>query len=199
MILALFLMILVSIVMISFSNQVANQVKSTRSLNDDRQEMYNRESEIEECIKEFIKGIEIEYKDDIYKKEINEDNQDEYKKYIYYDIGFSKPKTNYTVEISNNIKKDSSNIKILSKIESIDGEMTGVNEDEPYFDSTDPTKGVTFTMKLIEDKKVSIIDIKLYNLDTEELKDKSKKVVCNIDYAVKSWREQSTGVDSVNE
>ena len=59
MILALFLMILVSIVMISFSNQVANQVKSTMNLNKDRQEMYDRESEIEEFIENFIKNIEV--------------------------------------------------------------------------------------------------------------------------------------------
>ena len=54
-ILALFLMILVSIIIVSFSNQVVNQVKSTINLNDDMQEMYNAESDIEELIADFIK------------------------------------------------------------------------------------------------------------------------------------------------
>lgn len=38
---AIFLLILVSIVMISFSTQVGNQVKSTMNLNKDIQEKYN--------------------------------------------------------------------------------------------------------------------------------------------------------------
>ena len=63
MILALFLMILVSIVMISFSNQVANQIRSTINLDKDIQEMYSVESDIEECIADFIQNIEIKSKD----------------------------------------------------------------------------------------------------------------------------------------
>ncbi|WP_366945747.1 hypothetical protein, partial [uncultured Clostridium sp.] len=56
-ILALFVMILVSIIIVSFSNQVVNQMKSTINLDKDMQEMYNVESEIEELIADFIKNI----------------------------------------------------------------------------------------------------------------------------------------------
>ena len=58
-ILALFIMILVSIIIVSFSNQVANQIRSTINLDKDMQEMYNVESEIEELIADFIKNIDV--------------------------------------------------------------------------------------------------------------------------------------------
>ena len=60
---ALFLMILVSILIVSFSNQVANQIRSTINLDKDIQEMYSVESDIEECIADFIQNIEIKSKD----------------------------------------------------------------------------------------------------------------------------------------
>ena len=66
MILALFLMILVSIVMISFSNQVANQIRSTINLDKDMEKMYNTESKIEECIEAFIKSIDIKLENNNY-------------------------------------------------------------------------------------------------------------------------------------
>ena len=197
MILALFVMILVSIVIVSFSNQVANQIRSTINLNKDMQEMYSVESDIEECIKEFIEKIEIEYKDNIYKEQtvnINGTDTIKYDRYFYYNIKFSKPNTAYRLELSNNIKNgESYMISIFKdKIEDLDsiynenGDSIIIkeNEDKPKFDSIDPSKGITFTMKLIEnDSKESEIDIKVDNIKVD-----NGKVECNIDYSVKSWR-----------
>ena len=138
MILALFLMILVSIVMISFSNQVANQVKSTMNLNKDRQEMYDRESEIEEFIENFIKNIEVStnlYPD----KEYVECG--EYK--VYY--------INTNVEVAPENQGDNA--------------VKSNNEE-------------------------SNIEVRVSNIKDGDY---------DIDYAVKSWREQNAGVDSVNE
>ena len=196
MILALFLMILVSIVMISFSNQVANQIRSTINLNENMQEMYNVESDIEECIKGFIESIEIEYKDNIYKKRTvkndNGENIIKYHKYFYYNIKFLSPNTNYKLQLSNDIKDGSNMISIQEKFEEVDNIdnnsndtiIIEENDDGPKFDSTDAIKGITFTMKLIEDdNKESEIYIKVDNIKVD-----NEKVECDIDYSVKSWR-----------
>ena len=196
MILALFLMILVSIVMISFSNQVANQIRSTINLNENMQEMYNVESDIEECIKDFIESIEIEYKDNIYKKRTvkndNGENIIKYHKYFYYNIKFLSPNINYKLELSNDIKDGSNMISIQEKFEEVDNIdnnsndtiIIEENDDGPKFDSTDAIKGITFTMKLIEDdNKESEIYIKVDNIKVD-----NEKVECDIDNSVKSWR-----------
>lgn len=144
MILALFLMILVSIVMISFSNQVANQVKSTMNLNKDRQEMYDRESEIEEFIENFIKNIEVSinlYPD----KEYVECG--EYK--VYY--------INTNVEVAPENQGDNA---------------------------------VKFGIAFKSNNEESNIEVRVSNIKDGDY---------DIDYAVKSWREQNAGVDSVNE
>lgn len=65
-VLALFLMVLVSTIIVSFSNQVSNQIKSTINLDKDMQKMYNTESKIEECIAEFIKSINLNLENDNY-------------------------------------------------------------------------------------------------------------------------------------
>lgn len=196
-ILALFIMILVSIIIVSFSNQVANQIRSTINLDKDIQEMYDAESNIEKCIKDFIEGIEIEYKDNIYKKQtVNIDGKDtvKYDKYFYYNIKFSRPNTDYKLELSNDIKNDESNMisifqQKIERVDNIDNTDNDIiiieeNDDEPKFDSADASKGIIFTMKLIEnDNKESQIDIKVDNIKVND-----GKVVCNIDYSVVSWR-----------
>lgn len=63
MIMAIFIIALITIVMISFSSQMGNQLKSTMKLNESIQVKYDLESEIENKLTEFIRSIEVEYKD----------------------------------------------------------------------------------------------------------------------------------------
>ena len=154
-ILALFLMILVSIIIVSFSNQVVNQVKSTINLNDDMQEMYNAESDIEELIADFIKNIDV---------------KSEYLNYMpYIDCG------KYKLYYSNY------------------NEYPNVDVEPQKEDNNSVNFIITIKVKSEENKvtEESKVKVRVSNISNEN--------GYSIDYAVESWRERNTGVDSLND
>lgn len=154
-ILALFVMILVSIIIVSFSNQVVNQMKSTINLNDDMQEMYNVESDIEELIAEFIKNIDV---------------KSEYLNYMpYIDFG------NYKLYYSN-----------YNEDPNVDVEPQKEGNNSVNFIITIKVKDEA--NKVTEESKIKV---RVSNIIDEN--------EYSIDYAVESWRERSTGVDSLND
>ena len=154
-ILALFLMILVSIIIVSFSNQVVNQVKSTINLNDDMQEMYNVESDIEELIADFIKNIDVKSEYLNYRPYIDFGN---YK--LYYNNYNEDPNVDVEPQKEGN---NSVNFIITIKVKSKEN-------------------------KVIEESKIKV---RVSNISNEN--------EYSIDYAVESWRERNTGVDSLND
>lgn len=154
-ILALFIMILVSIIIVSFSNQVANQIRSTINLDRDMQEMYNVESEIEELIADFIKNIDV---------------KSEYLNYMPY-IDFGNYKLYY-----NNYNEDPN----------VDVEPQKEGNNSVNFIITIKFKGEA--NKGTEESKIKV---RVSNINNEN--------EYSIDYAVESWRERNTGVDSLND
>lgn len=161
-ILALFLMILVSIVIVSFSNQVANQIRSTINLDDDIQERYDIESNIEECIEEFIKSINLE------------NNA----------IGYTKPSDKYVIGY-----KEENTIKTRVEIKSIDSD-DNPSQDNPIQISSD-TKKITFKLEVTESND-SKSEIKSYiNVSLSKKVDENKNETWNVDYGVESWRSRN--------
>ncbi|WP_303005588.1 pilus assembly PilX N-terminal domain-containing protein [Romboutsia ilealis] len=154
-ILALFVMILVSIIIVSFSNQVVNQMKSTINLNDDMQEMYNVESDIEELIADFIKNIDVKSEYLNYRPYIDFGN---YK--LYYNNYNEDPNVDVEPQKEGN---NSVNFIITIKVKSKEN-------------------------KVIEESKIKV---RVSNISNEN--------EYSIDYAVESWRERNTGVDSLND
>ena len=154
-ILALFLMVLVSIIIVSFSNQVANQIRSTINLDKDMQEMYDVESNIERFIADFIRNIDVksEYLND--KSYIDCGN---YK--LYYSNYNEYP--NIDIEPQ---KEDDNIVNFIITIKAKDGEV-----------------------KVTEESKIKV---RVSNISNEK--------GYSIDYAVESWRERNTGVDSLND
>ena len=120
-ILALFLMILVSIIIVSFSNQVSNQIRSTINLDEDMEKMYNTESKIEECIAEFIQSINFNLENDTY-------NID-YKEYLTKEVK-DEDKIINTVNMTTNPQEK----KIPSNTKSITIQLN-ITEDSTDLDS----------------------------------------------------------------
>lgn len=166
-ILALFLMILVSILIISFSNQVANQIRSTINLDKDMQEMYEVESNIEKFIKYFIEGISIDYNEEIKDYEIKYktsgcikkdeevvsecENENEDEKKVIMKMTATEIKTTETEQVSSNIE----NRKFQLDITELNNEG-----------DSDDIK--------------SCIEVNISRTKGNE--------TCNIDYGVVSWR-----------
>ena len=165
-ILALFVMILVSIVIVSFSNQVANQIRSTINLNKDMQEMYDAESNIERFIKYFIEGIDIVYKDnDTYKYEMK------YKGLAY---------------IKENEKEVSENEygKVIMKMTAKQIENTESEDNTIKIPSN--KNNVTFQLEITE---VNNENIKSFiKVNVSEIGGTSGSETYKIDYGVESWR-----------
>ncbi|WP_286316517.1 pilus assembly PilX N-terminal domain-containing protein [Romboutsia ilealis] len=154
-ILALFVMILVSIIIVSFSNQVVNQMKSTINLYKDMQEMYEAESDIEELIADFIKNIDVKSEYLNYRPYIDFGN---YK--LYYNNYNEDPNVDVEPQKEGN---NSVNFIITIKVKSKEN-------------------------KVIEESKIKV---RVSNISNEN--------EYSIDYAVESWRERNTGVDSLND
>lgn len=189
MLLAIFLIVLVSIVIISFSTQVGNQIKSTMKADKDIQEKYNAESEIEEGIAEFIEIIEVLYKDDIYKDTGTKDNEGYpiYEQYLYYKIKYSGGDDDVHIANKNEIDRDedgyitifyrTEKVSNTNNVEPIDG--------EPEFDIDKLSKGVILNLVFTEeDKKSSNINLIINNISGEV----ENQEECSIYYEVKKWR-----------
>lgn len=167
MILALFLMILVSIVMISFSNQVANQIRSTINLNENMQKRYDIESKIEECISDFIKSINLENNS----------------------MRYTKPSDKYVIEYKD---KNKNTIKSIVEIKTmVEIKFIGSNQNPPQnnpIQISSDTKSIGFKLEVkeINDNKSEIksyINVNLSKTDGTE--------TWNADYGVESWRERN--------
>lgn len=174
MILALFLMILVSIVMISFSNQVANQIRSTINLDKNMQEKYNAESDIDRLIKYFIKGIDIVYKDDgTYKYEMT-----------YKNLGYIKENEE---EVSEN---ESGKVIMKMTAKQIESTDSGGNQLQDNVIKIPSNKNnVTFQLEIIEVNNENIkssIKVNVIEINGTSGNEKYK-----IDYGVESWRQRN--------
>lgn len=189
MILAIFLVVLVSIVIISFSMQVGNQIKSTVKANEDIQEKYDAESEIENGISKFIEGIKVVFMDDIYKDTGTKDQNGKkiYEQYIYYKVEHTDSIEYDNLSITNDIDKNNDGITILQEKKLVtEIKQGGIIKVNPEFDSSDVSAGVVFTLGFseAENDKNSEIYVKVKNI-SGEAKNKEK---CSIDYEVKKWR-----------
>lgn len=125
-ILALFLMVLVSTIIVSFSNQVTSQIRSTINLDESIQEKYNKESYIENFIADFIKNIEVRHKDSTYipqgkLHEICGNYKLYYNKSSNIHIDIQKTGDSI-VNFIINIKVDDEESKIKIRVSNIDGE-----------------------------------------------------------------------------
>ncbi|MGL4911776.1 MAG: hypothetical protein ACRC3Y_05015 [Romboutsia sp.] len=206
MLLAIFLLVLVSIVIISFSSQVGNQIKSTMRADENIQEKYNMESYIEEAIADFIESINIVWKDDIVKVEdwekIGEDGMTiKYPvdiMYIYYDLIYNNPS-----DITKLI--DGSEEKIIEfKVSQIEPKQTNNNPmmifshtspqaKELDIDEFDGTTKQIITLKLdikeVNDNNRKDDDINsIININISNIAGSKGKEICDINYEVKSWR-----------
>lgn len=190
MLLAIFLIVIVSIMIISFSVQVGNQIKSTMKADEGIQAKYDAESKIENSISKFIEGISVLYMDDIYidtGKKDDKDGKTIYEQCIYYKVQYTNSIEYDHVSISNDIDKNNDGITILHKKNIVKEIKQGGNiEVNPQFDSSNPTAGVVFTLSFSEtdNNKYSDIEVKVKNI-SGEVKNQEK---CSIDYEVKKWR-----------
>lgn len=208
MLLAIFLIVIVSIMIISFSVQVGNQINSTINADEGIQQKYDAESKIEDSIAKFIEGINVVYMDEIckYTGNMNEDGKKIYEKKSYYKIEYLKPIDNSDNDININIANDiedivsddgvkgdtsDDGITILYKTELVtEDEKSGTIIEDPQmnieFDSQDLSSGTTFTLTFEESDpiKTSEIDIKVTNISGN----KKGQEKCQISYEVKSWR-----------
>ena len=202
---ALFLLVLVSTITISFSKQVGNQIKSTMNLDNDIQEKYDAESNIEESIANFIESINLVWKDDIEKVEewekVENNQITKYPvaiKYIYYDVEYES-----SVDIKEVVENEE---KVTMKIRAKQiAPKCSTNDTLKIFSHTIPTAKylnidefdgkkdqiITFQLDITElngkgenDDIKSCIEVNLSNIGGD-----NGSEVCKVNYKVVYWRK----------
>lgn len=160
---AIFLLILVSIVMISFSTQVGNQVKSTMNLNKDIQEKYDEESKIEENLANFIGTIKFTEKTERWTT--NDSNPIE-KEYKYYELQYNQSNVTNIENIYISSSKYNRDIVIGENlIIDADISLENNNPNSIYKPHGDISNTINFNIIFgTSSNKLTKIKVKIYNI-----------------------------------